>query len=75
MIVARVNAGLDRARREGTILDRPRVSTKIEGQARAELAKGTCILKTAKLIGLGSGTVQQIRRSMATELATVPPAT
>jgi DNA invertase Pin-like site-specific DNA recombinase len=51
MIVARVNAGLDRARREGTILDRPRVSTKIEGQVRAELAKGTGILKTAKLIG------------------------
>jgi DNA invertase Pin-like site-specific DNA recombinase len=65
MIVARVNAGLDRARREGTVLGRPRVSTKIEGQVRAELAKGTGILKTAKLIGVGSGTVQRIRRDMA----------
>ena len=64
MIVARVNAGLDRARREGTVLGRPRVSTKIEAQVRAELAKGTGILKTAKRIGLGGGTVQRIRRAM-----------
>jgi DNA invertase Pin-like site-specific DNA recombinase len=65
MIVARVNAGLERARREGTVLGRPRVGGKVEERVRAELAKGTGILKTAKLIGLGSGTVQRIKRQMA----------
>ena len=60
IIVARVNAGLDRARREGTVLGRPRVGGKVE----EERAKGTGILKTAKLIGLGSGTVQRIKREM-----------
>jgi DNA invertase Pin-like site-specific DNA recombinase len=62
MIVARVNAGLERARREGTVLGRPRVKDKVEARVRAELAKGTGILKTAKLIGVGSGTVQRIKR-------------
>jgi hypothetical protein len=64
MIVARVHAGLERARREGTVLGRPRVGGKVEDRVRAELAKGTGILKTAKLIGLGSGTVQRIKREM-----------
>jgi DNA invertase Pin-like site-specific DNA recombinase len=65
MIVARVNAGLERARREGTVLGRPRVKDKVEALVRAELAKGTGILKTAKLIGVGSGTVQRIKRGTA----------
>jgi DNA invertase Pin-like site-specific DNA recombinase len=69
MIVARVKAGLERAWREGTVLGRPRVGGKVEDRARAELAKDTGILKTAKLIGLGSGTVQRIKREMATARA------
>jgi hypothetical protein len=32
--------------------------------ARAELAKGTGIIKTARLIGLGVGTVHKLRREM-----------
>jgi DNA invertase Pin-like site-specific DNA recombinase len=62
MIVVRVNAGLDRAKREGTVLVRPRLSSKVESQVRAELAKGSGILKTARLIGVGSGTVPRIKR-------------
>jgi DNA invertase Pin-like site-specific DNA recombinase len=62
MIVARVNAGLDRAKREGTVLGRPRLSSKVEDRVRAELAKGSGILKTARLVGVGSGTVQRIKR-------------
>jgi hypothetical protein len=38
---------------------------KIEA-ARCELAKGTGILKTAKMVGLGTGTVQRLKRAMAT---------
>jgi len=33
--------------------------------ARRELAKGTGIVKTAKLIGLGTGTVHKLKREMA----------
>jgi hypothetical protein len=32
---------------------------------RAELAKGTGIITTAKRLGLGNGTVHRIRREMA----------
>jgi DNA invertase Pin-like site-specific DNA recombinase len=34
--------------------------------ARAEFEKGTGILKTAKLVGLGTGTVHKLKREMAT---------
>jgi DNA invertase Pin-like site-specific DNA recombinase len=37
---------------------------KIE-QARSELAKGTGIAKTARLLGLGTGTVHKLKREMA----------
>ena len=33
-------------------------------RARQELAKGTGIIKTAKLTGLGAGTVHKLRREM-----------
>jgi len=79
MIVARVNAGLARARdtiaRDGHFiskagkkrqrLGRPNADPKKIEQARRELANGTGVLKTAKLIGLGTGTVQRLKREMA----------
>ena len=34
-------------------------------KARQELASGTGVLKTAKLVGLGTGTVQRLKRAMA----------
>jgi DNA invertase Pin-like site-specific DNA recombinase len=79
MIVARVNAGLARARdtiaRDGHFiskagkkrkrLGRPNADPKKVQQARRELANGTGVLKTARLVGLGTGTVQRLKQSMA----------
>jgi DNA invertase Pin-like site-specific DNA recombinase len=79
MIRQRIAAGLDTvrktiakhkkftARSSGIVrerLGRPRVDEKIENAVRAELAKGTGILSTAAKIGVGSGTVQRIKREM-----------
>jgi outer membrane protein OmpA-like peptidoglycan-associated protein len=63
MIVERVNAGLRRAKAEGTKLGRPRVSAEIEGKIREQLALGLGIHRVAKLVGCGSGTVQRVRAS------------
>ena len=38
---------------------------KLEAKARALLAQGTGILKVAKALGLGTGTVHRIKREMA----------
>jgi DNA invertase Pin-like site-specific DNA recombinase len=79
MIVARVNAGLARARdaigRDGHFiskagklrkrLGRPNADPKKLEAARRELAKGTGVLKTAKLVGLGTGTVQRLKHAVA----------
>jgi DNA invertase Pin-like site-specific DNA recombinase len=61
----RVNSGLARARAEGKVLGRPRVAANVEARARKQLAKGTGILKVAKALGIGTGTVQRIKREMA----------
>jgi DNA invertase Pin-like site-specific DNA recombinase len=66
MIRARIVAGLDRVRAEGIkTLGRPKVSPKIERAIRAQLANGAGMLKVAKSVGVGSGTVQRVRREMA----------
>ena len=79
MIVARVNAGLARAKekiaRDGHFkskagkirkrLGRPNADPKKLEAARRELASGTGVLKTAKLVGLGTGTVQRLKREIA----------
>ena len=68
MIVARVNAGIARAKQYGTRSGRPhgrpRIDAKIEDRVRQQLATGAGILKTAKVVGVGSGTVQRIKRTM-----------
>ena len=78
MIVARVTAGLARARdavaRNGHFtskagklrkrLGRPNAAKKLEA-ARRELAKGIGVLKTAKLVGLGTGTLQRLKHAVA----------
>jgi len=43
-------------------LGRPGAEKEKLEAARTELAKGTSIVKTAKLIGLGIGTVHRLRR-------------
>ena len=65
MIQERVRAGLARARSEGTTLGRPRTPAAVEAAIRATLASGVGMLKTAKLHGVGSGTVQRIAASAA----------
>jgi DNA invertase Pin-like site-specific DNA recombinase len=73
MIVARVNAGLDRARATGKtrdgrtlVLGRPSKMTPAKDkEARTMLADGIGILKIAKTLGVGTGTVQKIKDQMA----------
>jgi DNA invertase Pin-like site-specific DNA recombinase len=67
IIVERINAGLARAKANGVVLGRPRIGAREEERARKELAKGTGVLKTAKLLGIGTGTIQRIKREMASE--------
>lgn len=66
MIVARVHAGLKRARKEGKRLGRPNIDPAVEGRIKAALAKGDAgMLKIAGKYGVGSGTVQRIKAEMA----------
>jgi DNA invertase Pin-like site-specific DNA recombinase len=60
MLRERVMAGLARARAAGRIGGRPRVGADVERAVRAELAKGTGILKTARLCSVGASVVQRI---------------
>jgi DNA invertase Pin-like site-specific DNA recombinase len=64
IIVERINAGLARAKANGVVLGRPKVGKQVEDRARRELAKGTGVVKTAKLLGIGTGTVQRVKREM-----------
>ena len=65
MIRQRVNAGLRRAVEQGKQLGRPRVSPAVEKRILSHLSKGMGILKTAKTLGVGTGTVQRIKEEMA----------
>ena len=67
MIVARVNAGLARARAQGKRLGRPGADPDKLKLARAELRKGTGILKVARQLGLGTGTVGKLKHDLAIE--------
>jgi DNA invertase Pin-like site-specific DNA recombinase len=65
MIRSRVNAGLARAKAQGKRLGRRPVSTDVVERIRAQLATGTGILKMAKALGVGTGTVHRVKREMA----------
>jgi DNA invertase Pin-like site-specific DNA recombinase len=70
MIRSRVKAGMARARRCGTksgkpIGQQPLPRQKVE-KIRAELARETGIVKTARLCGTGVSAVQRIKRQMST---------
>jgi DNA invertase Pin-like site-specific DNA recombinase len=59
-------AGLDRVRaEEGKKLGRPQVGQKVEEAIRQQLRDGHGILKVAKIVGCGSGTVQRVKRETA----------
>ena len=62
MIVERVNAGLARAKAEGVILGRPKVSKELEKKV-LELRKANPklgMIKIAKAVGVGVGRVQRL---------------
>ncbi len=60
MIQERVKVELARARQEGKILGRPKVSVEIEGKIRDERKNGHGMLKNARTLGLGVSTVQRL---------------
>jgi DNA invertase Pin-like site-specific DNA recombinase len=60
--------GVFTARSSGIVckrLGRPNADPKKVEAARRELANGTGVLKTAKLVGLGTGTVQRLKQAVA----------
>jgi DNA invertase Pin-like site-specific DNA recombinase len=65
MIRQRIHAGLSRAKAQGKRLGRPKVPSAVERQVQRHLAKGGGILRVAKDLGLGTGTVHRIKRAMA----------
>jgi DNA invertase Pin-like site-specific DNA recombinase len=65
MIRQRVHAGLKRAVDAGKRLGRPRIDPALEKRIQSQLRAGKGMLKIATECGIGSGTVQRIRREMA----------
>ena len=65
MIVERVKAGLSRARSQGKRLGRRPVRGDVVERIREKLATGEGILKTAKALGVGTGTAHRVKREMA----------
>jgi Resolvase, N terminal domain len=64
MIRQRIKAGLKRAVAQGVKLGRPKIDSATERKVRKQLAKGVGILKVAKSLGLGTGTVQRISNEL-----------
>jgi DNA invertase Pin-like site-specific DNA recombinase len=65
MIQQRIRAGLKRAVAQGIKLGRPKIDQALERKAQKQLEKGLGILKVAKTLGLGTGTVQRIKQEMS----------
>ena len=78
MIVARVKAGMDRARvapRAGAkAIGRPKVAAGVEAAIAAHLDAGTGKVKIARLLGVGGSTVQRVARARAAVLPADQPA-
>ena len=64
MIRQRVHAGLKRAVAQGKQLGRPRIEASTEKRIQAQLRTGKGILKVARELGVGSGTVQRVKQEM-----------
>jgi DNA invertase Pin-like site-specific DNA recombinase len=60
MIIERVTAGMARARSQGKVFGRPKVSVRVELEIRRLRSLGHGIIKTAKLAGVGVSTVQRV---------------
>lgn len=69
IIQERVRAGIARARKRGTRsgkpIGRPETSRQKVEAIKAELAKGTGVLKTARLCGCGVSVVQKVKAEVA----------
>jgi DNA invertase Pin-like site-specific DNA recombinase len=64
MIRQRIKAGLKRAVAQGAKLGRPKIDSVIGRKVRRQLAKGVGMLKVAKSLGIGTGTVQRIAKEL-----------
>src|SRR5499425_556336 len=64
MIRQRVNAGLKRAVAAGKQLGRPKIGPALEKRIQSHLRAGKGILKVAREVGVGTGTVQRIAREL-----------
>ena len=64
MIRQRIKAGLKRAVAEGVKLGRPKIDSATERKVRKQLVKGVGMLKVAKSLGIGTGTVQRISKEI-----------
>ena len=60
MIQERVKAGLARARKQGKVLGRPKVSESTEADIRKLRATGMGMLAIAKELGIGTSVVQRV---------------
>ena len=67
MIRQRTNAGLKRAKAAGKQLGRPRIDPALEKRIQSQLRGGKGMLKIAVELGVGSGTVQRIKREMESD--------
>lgn len=66
MIRERVLAGLERARRNGKRLGRPKLPTRVTKRIEKALAKGDLgMLKIATKLGVGLGSVQRVKQRLA----------
>jgi DNA invertase Pin-like site-specific DNA recombinase len=64
LIVARVNAGLDRARREGKRLGRPELTAVVKASAIDALRRGASVREAARVSGVSVGAAAAIRRTL-----------
>jgi DNA invertase Pin-like site-specific DNA recombinase len=64
MIRQRVHAGLKRAIEQGKQLGRPKIAEALEKRIQTQLRAGKGILKVAREVGVGTGTVQRIAREL-----------
>ena len=64
LIVVRVNAGLDRARREGKRLGRPKLAVATRIAAMDALRGGASIREAARMSGVSVGIVAGLRRTL-----------
>jgi DNA invertase Pin-like site-specific DNA recombinase len=65
MIRQRVHAGLKRAVEQGKQLGRPKIAPALEKRIQTQLRTGKGILKVARELGVGTGTVQRIKDEMS----------